>query len=147
MPLSAPPAPLLRAALQWVSPAEALFWVLVLNIITATESYVLYRCSLLAIRYVSTHVSLPMSQLSILPCHGAGQLYTRITHQYHPICIGYNSVIDFLSPVTLLLCIVLHIVDPQCFACFNSSFVVVRRAMCSPPHPERRLPGDHSRTT
>lgn len=58
------------------------------------------------------------------------------------ISIAYNSVIDFLSLVPLLFCIVLHSVDPNA----NLSSLVVRRAMCSPPDPERRLPGHHSRT-
>lgn len=73
-----------------------------------------------------------------LPQESFKKNYTSIS----PICIGYNSAIDFSSPFPHLLCIEMHSVDPDA----NVSSAVVRRAMCSPPDPERWLPGDHSRT-
>lgn len=84
----------------------------------------------------------PCLKFPSCPARVQGGFKKNYTSIYPPICIGYNSVIDFVSPVPLLLCIVLHRVDPDA----NSSSAVVGRAVRSPPDPERRLPGRHPRT-
>lgn len=123
-------------------PAGALFWlvgILVLNTKTASVSH---RKLCIALMPSLSH------SICIDTCfiaHVSARVQGSFKKNYasiSPICIGYNSVIDFLSPVPLLLFIVLHCVDPDA----NVSSVVVRRAMCRPPDPERRLPGLHSRT-
>ncbi len=143
MLVSAPLAPLHLPGFQWASLLEHYFGlvgILVLNTVTASISH--RKLCIALMPSLSHSICIDACFIAHVSAGVQGSFkknYTSIS----PICIGYNSVIDFLSPVPILLCIVLHCVDPIA----NLSSVVVRRAMCSPPEPERRLPGLHSRTT